>query len=163
MCCDYGVLDRKTRKKRTLSDITRGGPTGCSLAGHKYFIHFDLASEYCQIPISEQLTHKTAFVTPDGQLEYLCLPFGLINAPSVFQHTIFFLSETKIKYAVIYMDDILIPAHDFEWGLLRLIDVLELLRKGDLTLKLRKCNFFYTNIKFLGFKIGVDGIRPGTR
>lgn len=103
-------------------------------------------------------------MTPDGQYEYTRMPFGLVNAPSMFQRTINkILADAKIKFALIYMDDILIPAHNFEEGMSRLREVLQLLRIGGLTLKLNKCKFFYQQIDFLGFEVGVDGIRPGTR
>ncbi|KAL0879206.1 hypothetical protein ABMA27_002989 [Loxostege sticticalis] len=84
------------------------------------------------------------------QFEYLRMPFGLVNAPSIFQRTINkILAEAKIKYAMVYMDDILIPAHDFSEGLARLQE-------------LSKCYFFYDKIDYLGFEVGSEGIRPGS-
>ena len=38
-----------------------------------------------QIRVHEKSREKTAFVTPQGQFEFLAMPFGLANAPSVFQ------------------------------------------------------------------------------
>lgn len=55
----------------------------------KYFICLDMASGFHQIPIHPNSTEYTAFVTPDGQYEYITMPFGLKNAPSVFQRAIF--------------------------------------------------------------------------
>ncbi|KAG6439129.1 hypothetical protein O3G_MSEX000509, partial [Manduca sexta] len=92
------------------------------------------------------------------------MPFGLVNAPSVFQRTMNkILLEAKIKYAVVYMDDILIPSKDVAEGLRRLEEVLELLKRGGLTLKLNKCNFFLDKIDFLGYEVSSRGIRPGQR
>ncbi|XP_025831439.1 ionotropic receptor 40a [Agrilus planipennis] len=42
-----------------------------------------MASGFHQIPIAQESIPKTAFVTPDGQFEYLRMPFGLANAPAV--------------------------------------------------------------------------------
>lgn len=65
------------------------------------------------------------------------MTFGLVNAPSVFQRTINKgLAEAKVKYAMVYMDDVLIPAHNFLEGMARLREVLDLLRAGGSTLKL---------------------------
>lgn len=90
--------------------------------------------------------------------------FGLVNAPSVFQRTINnILLEAKIKYAIVYMDDILIPAKSFIEGMERLEEVLQLLQKGGLTLKLSKCHFFLDKIDFLGLEVSATGIKPGTR
>lgn len=133
------------------------------LAGNKLFTTLDLASGYYQIPIAEQSKDKTAFVTPDGQFEYNRMPFGLVNAPSVFQRTINkILNDARVKYALVFMDDILIPSKSFEEGLARLEEVLELLKKGGLTLKLSKCRFFFDKLDYLGFEISAEGIRPGS-
>ncbi|XP_049875596.1 uncharacterized protein LOC126373483 [Pectinophora gossypiella] len=162
LCVDYRALNRKTRKDHY--PLPRVEDQLDQLAGNTLFTSLDLASGYYQIPIAEGSRHKTAFVTPDGQFEYNRMPFGLVNAPSVFQRTINkILSEAKVKYAIVYMDDILIPAKDVCEGLQRLEEVLQLLKKGGLTLKLGKCNFFQSRIDFLGFEVSGEGIRPGTK
>lgn len=100
------------------------------------------------------------FVTPDGQFEYNRMPFGLANAPAVFQRAIHkILTKSKAPYVIIYMDDILIPSRTFDEGLERLENVLCLLREGGLTLKMEKCNFFQEKVHFLGFEIDEAGIR----
>ncbi|CAJ0965396.1 unnamed protein product [Ranitomeya imitator] len=58
---------------------------------------------------------KTAFNTPKGHFEYLVMPFGLSNAPSVFQsfmHDIF--RDYLDKFLIVYLDDILIFSDDWE-------------------------------------------------
>ncbi|CAJ0965058.1 unnamed protein product [Ranitomeya imitator] len=58
---------------------------------------------------------KTAFNTPEGHFEYLVMPFGLSNAPSVFQsfmHDIF--RDYLDKFLIVYLDDILIFSDDWE-------------------------------------------------
>ncbi|CAB3247216.1 unnamed protein product [Arctia plantaginis] len=72
-------------------------------------------------------------------------------------------SEAKVKYALIYMDDILTPSKNLEEGLVRLKEVLGLLKIGGLTLKLSKCYFFFDMIDFLGFEVSAAGIRPGLK
>ncbi|CAH2229081.1 jg21182 [Pararge aegeria aegeria] len=162
LCIDYRALNRKTKKEHY--PLPRIEDQLDQLTGNKIFTSLDLASGYYQISIAEESRHKTAFVTPDGQYEYNRMPFGLVNAPSVFQRTINkILLEAKIKYALVYMDDILIPSKDVTEGLKRLEEVLELLKRGGLTLKLSKCHFFLETIDFLGYEVNSDGIRPGTR
>ncbi|XP_075972453.1 uncharacterized protein LOC142974176 [Anticarsia gemmatalis] len=162
LCVDYRALNRKTKKDHY--PLPRVEDQLDQLSGNTLFTSLDLASGYYQIPISEKSRPLTAFVTPDGQYEYNRMPFGLVNAPSVFQRTINkILSEVKIKYAIVYMDDILIPAKNVNEGLQRLEEVLQILRQGGLTLKLSKCNFFQNQIDFLGFEVSAKGIRPGTR
>lgn len=162
ICVDYRALNRKTKKDHY--PLPRVEDQLDLLAGNTLFTSLDLASGYYQIPIAEESRDKTAFVTPDGQFEYNRMPFGLVNAPSVFQRTINkILKEAKIKYAVVYMDDVLIPSKDVAEGMQRLEEVLQLLREGGLTLKLSKCNFFLKSIDFLGFEVSASGIRPGSR
>lgn len=162
LCVDYRALNKRT--KRDHYPLPRIEDQLDQLSGNNLFISLDLASGYYQIPIEKSSQEKTAFVTPDGQFEFTRMPFGLVNAPSVFQRTMNkILSEAKIKYALVYMDDILIPAQTFEQGMSRLNEVLALLQKGGLTLKLSKCSFFMDNIDFLGFQINADGIKPGER
>lgn len=162
LCVDYRALNRKTKKEHY--PLPRIEDQLDQLAGNKVFTSLDLASGYYQIPIAEESRHKTAFVTPDGQYEYNRMPFGLVNAPSVFQRTINkILHEAKVKYALVYMDDVLIPARDVSEGMQRLEEVLQLLEKGGLTLKLNKCHFFLDTIDFLGYEVNSDGIRPGQR
>jgi transposase InsO family protein len=162
LCVDYRALNRKTKKDHY--PLPRVEDQLDQLSGNTLFTSLDLASGYYQIPIAEESRPKTAFVTPDGQYEYNRMPFGLVNAPSVFQRTINkILSDAKIKYAIVYMDDILIPAKDVAEGLQRLEEVLRLLREGGLTLKVAKCNFFQSHLDFLGFEVSAEGIRPGRR
>jgi len=92
------------------------------------------------------------------------MPFGLANAPSVFQRTMNkMLAKVKNKFALIYMDDILIPARSFEEGLERLDEVLKIVSENGLTLNISKCSFFRKEIDFLGFEINGGEIRPGAR
>lgn len=161
LCVDYRALNNKTVKEHF--PLPRIEDQLDLLAHSKLFISLDLASGYYQIPIVEESRHKTAFVTPDGQYEFNRMPFGLVNAPSVFQRAVNkILNKARVKYALVYMDDVLIPAKDFEEGLTRLEEVLSLLREGGLTLKLNKCKFFLNKIDYLGFEISAEGIRPGS-
>lgn len=162
LCVDYRALNSRTKRDHyplpIIEDLLD------QLSGQSLFTSLDLASGYHQIPIAEESRHKTAFVTPDGQYEYNRMPFGLANAPAVFQRAIHkILSKSKAGYVIIYMDDILIPSKTFEEGLQRLEEVLTLIREAGLTLKMEKCKFFQEQIDFLGFQIDKDGIRPGVQ
>ena len=109
------------------------------LSNSKFFTTLDMASGYHQISIAENSRNKTAFVTPDGQYEYLRMPFGLVNAPAIFQRTVNrILGSIKHVTALAYLDDILIPSSDFKTGLIALKGIFNAFREFGATLRLLK-------------------------
>eukprot|EP01053_Blabericola_migrator_P004216 Blabericola_migrator_1__4215@NODE_2293_length_2989_cov_10_856605_g1102_i1_p2_GENE_NODE_2293_length_2989_cov_10_856605_g1102_i1NODE_2293_length_2989_cov_10_856605_g1102_i1_p2_ORF_typecomplete_len210_score16_16_NODE_2293_length_2989_cov_10_856605_g1102_i17611390 len=81
ICVDYRDLN-----KLTIPDAFPLPPIETvvkHLAEAKYFIALDLKDH--QIPMHPDSIPLTAFATPDGLHEYLAMPFGLRNAPAIFQ------------------------------------------------------------------------------
>lgn len=70
----------------------------------------DLKSGFNQIKMHEDSVKLNAFVTPDGQYEYLRIPYGLKNGHAVFQRFVNKVLRDLIeaRLVVVYMDDILI-------------------------------------------------------
>ncbi|XP_026675096.1 uncharacterized protein LOC108631976, partial [Ceratina calcarata] len=127
----------------------------------KLFTTLDMAAGFHQIPIAADSIDKTAFVTTDGHYEYLRMPFGLCNAPAVFQKAInTAFGSLRNSTALVYLDDILIPSQTVEQGLRDLERVLEALDKAGFTLNIEKCKFFETSIKYLDREISAAGIKP---
>lgn len=127
-----------------------------------YYSTLDLFSGYYQVEMSEELKAKTSFVTCDGQYEFNRMPFGLSNAPSVFQRIInSVLGPLRGTVAIAYLDDILCPGKDFNHALKNLEEVLKTLQLNKLTLNPKKCHFLSTKINFLGFEVTRNYIRPG--
>ncbi|KAL0822205.1 hypothetical protein ABMA28_004335 [Loxostege sticticalis] len=83
LCVDYRQLNKITVKEKYPMPIIEDLID--RLQGCKYFTSLDLKSGYHQIKIKPEAIPKTAFITPDGHFEYLRMPFGLSNGPSVFQ------------------------------------------------------------------------------
>lgn len=159
LCIDFRALNNKTKKNCFPLPLIDDQLT--NLSGNTFFTTLDLASGYYQIPMAKESQHLTAFVTPDGHYEFKRMPFGLANAPAIFQKVINdMLGSKRFESALAYLDDVLVPSVDLEQGFDRLEDVLKLLRENNLTLKLTKCRFFDRSINYLGYEISVDGIRP---
>ncbi|CAH2105851.1 unnamed protein product [Euphydryas editha] len=135
------------------------------LSGASFYTCLDCASGFNQIPIKDpDSIERTAFITPDGQFEYLAMPFGLRNAPSVFQRAVSSaLGDLVFSYVVLYLDDILIPSVSEEQGLCRLREVLEALTKAGFSLNISKCSFLKRRVEFLGYDIAAGELRPNPR
>ena len=158
MCVDYRALNRITVKNRY--PLPRVDELFDRLQGARYFSKIDLRSGYHQIRIADEDVPKTAFRTRYGHYEFLVLPFGLTNAPATFMHLMHeslrpFLDE----FALVFLDDILIYSRTREEHERHVRQVLDVLRKQKLFAKESKCEFFQTEVEFLGHRVGRDGIR----
>lgn len=71
------------------------------------------------------------------------------------------LGELRNTKVVSYLNDILIPAKDYEDMLERLKLVLEALIQAKMTLKTDKCSFGQNTVKFLGYELTGEGMKPG--
>lgn len=112
MCIDYSPLIRVTVRDNYPLPLIED----CIelLHGRKYFNIPDLESGYHQVKMSARSVRYTSFVTPNNQYEYLKVPFGLKNAPAVFQRFINAIFKDLLEQGliVIYMDDILLSTTD---------------------------------------------------
>lgn len=162
MCVDYRELNKNTRPDSyplpLISDQIN------KLHRANFFSTIDMASGFHQIKVDEDSIERTAFVTPTGQFEYLRMPFGLRNAPQVFQRAINkSLKELNDDKILVYMDDVLSASESIEEGLARLDKLLETLSKTGFSFNLKKCSFMKTKIEYLGFVISSGQIRPNPR
>ncbi len=88
------------------------------------------------------------------------MPYGLSNAPSVFQE---FMNEVFREFlhrsVIVYIDDILIYSRNLADHRHHVAQVLQKLRQFHLYLKLEKCEFHRPTVQFLGYVIGEEGIQ----
>ncbi|CAB3260211.1 unnamed protein product [Arctia plantaginis] len=146
LCVDYRALNRRTLKDHFPLPLIEDQID--QLSGSKYFTCLDLTSGYYQIPVKADCRHLTAFITPNGLYQFKRVPFGLVNAPSVFQRTItkaLALKSPRIdpdnligKPALAYMDDLIVASKTFDEGLKKLEKTFDLLNGANLTLNLKK-------------------------
>jgi hypothetical protein len=163
MCIDYRAVNKLTHQDRY--PIPRIDDLLDQLKGAKFFSSLDLLSGYHQVRLHEADIPKTAFRTPMGLYEFLVLPFGLTNAPATFQRLMNTIFHDFIRegFLIVYLDDLLIFSRTREEHLSHLRRVFERLREKQLYAKLAKCNFFKTELAYLGHVVGRDGLKvdPG--
>ena len=129
------------------------------LKGVKVFSTIDLRRRYYHITLGKDSRAKTAFVTPFGKYEFLMVPFGLAQDTAHFQLLMNQVLE-GLSIAMTYLDDIIIFSNSEEEHLLHLEEVFHQVRKAGLKMKRSKCNFFKSQIHYLGHLISEDGIKP---
>ncbi|RYE22183.1 MAG: hypothetical protein EOP45_08580, partial [Sphingobacteriaceae bacterium] len=160
MCVDYRALNNLTIKDRYPLPLIED----CLeyLGGKTYFSVLDMKNGFHNVPMHEESMHLTSFVTPMGQYEYRYMPFGLCNAPPVFQRIINDVLRPLIdkgKIAV-YLDDINIATTTLTEHYEILTEVLRLLAEAGLQLNFEKCKFAYREVNYLGYCVNEKGIRP---
>lgn len=157
LCVDYRQLNRKTRKDAF--PLPRIEESLDALSGACWFSTLDLASGYNQVPVEEKDKCKTAFCTPFGLFEFNRMPFGLCNAPSTFQRLMErMFGSQHFQTLLLYLDDVIVFSSSMEQHLERLERVLSRLHQEGLKVKLEKCCFFRTEVKYLGHVISNKGV-----
>jgi len=82
LCIDYHQLNKITMKNKY--PLSRIYDLFNQLKGARAFSKIDLRSRYYQMKIKEVDVPKTVFRTCYRHYEFLVLPFGLTNAPTLF-------------------------------------------------------------------------------
>lgn len=128
----------------------------------KIFTTLDLKNGFFHVDVEENSTKFTSFVTHHGQWEFLKVPFGLSNSPSVFQRyiNVIFRNLMQDGTVLIYMDDIIIPSKTEEEGLEKLQRVLQVASEYGLEFNFKKCQFLKQQIEFLGYRIQNGTLQP---
>jgi len=132
-----------------------------SLRGAQHFVTIDLLSGYWQLGMTERAKQRFAFCTRRGLYCFNRMPFGLSGAPSTFCRLMSnVLSDFLWRICLCYLDDIVIYARTQAELLERIHMVLLRLRHVGLKVKQSKCEFFKTEIHFLGHLISNKSVQP---
>jgi hypothetical protein len=157
MCVDYRSLNEVTIKNKYL--IPRIEDLFDQIKGASVFLKIDLILGYHQLKIRESDISKTAFRTRYRLYEYTVMSFGLTNVPAYFMYLMNkVFMEYLDKFVVVFIDDILIFSKMEEEYEKHLRMVLEKLRSNQLYAKFSKCEFWLTEVAFLGHVISTGGV-----
>lgn len=90
------------------------------------------------------------------------MPFGLRNAPAIFQRAVHNLlkRQNMTSFCKNYLDDILIHSRDINQHLLHLEQVFKTLQLENVKLKLSKCQFAQPVVHYLEHVVSKNKIQP---
>ena len=104
VCVDYWKLNACTQKDYfSLPFITLLLE---DVGGHARYTFMDGYAGCNQISIVLQDIHKTVFTTPWGTFVWVIMPFGLCNAPAIFQKLVMYIfTDLLFKSMTVFVDD----------------------------------------------------------
>ena len=151
-----GTLDDQYSIADTKSCIDQIGQNGSGV-----FSALDLTSAFWQLPLDESSRDFTAFTLYSRNMQYrwkrTCM--GLKGAPSSFARLMGLVFKGQ-KGVITYVDDALAHAKDHIEMIARLEEVAHRLRQHNLKLNPKKTLLGRSEVKYLGFDISKDGVRP---
>lgn len=126
------------------------------LSKTKYITALDLKDAYWQIPLDLKSREKTAFVVPGRPLyHFTVMPFGLCNAAQRMMMLMDKVIPNELKETVfVYLDDLLVVSTTFEEHLDKLRIVAQKIQAAGLTINIRKSNFCFRQLNYLGYVVG---------
>ena len=157
VCIDYRRLNEVTRKDHFplpfIDQLLE------RVSGHPFYCFLDGYSGYFQIEIAPEDQEKTTFTCPFGTYAYRRMPFGLCNAPAMFQRCMLSMFSDMVERIMeVYMDDITVYEGDFEECLTNLEAILQRCIEKNLVLNWEKCHFMVNQGIVLGHIISSRGI-----
>ncbi|GMJ04800.1 hypothetical protein HRI_004149200 [Hibiscus trionum] len=158
LCIDYRKLNKITIKNKY--PLPRIDDLFDQLQGATFFSKIDLRSGYYQLKVKRSDVAKTAIRTRYGHYEFLVMPFGLTNAPAAFMDLMNRVFRPYVdQFVVVFIDDILVYSRTEAEHAEHLRIVLQTLREHKLYAKLSKCEFWLSEVTFLGHVVSARGIQ----
>ena len=142
-CCGFRPLNAVTIKDAY--PLPRIDESLSRLGKAKIYTSIDLAWAFWQIPRRR-------------------MPFGMCNASATFQRAIARALRKIVNregsMVMAYIDDIVIATETVEDHMVRLREVFECLREAGFKMRVTKCDFMMSEVKYLGRVVSAEGIKP---
>ncbi len=154
LCVDYRELNKVTPLRRfwlpSLREILdEVGPSAV-------LSKLDLTSGFNQVQMDPESSELTTFGCSLGKFKFVRMPFGLKNAPAVFQSVVEEVLKPVKDVSRNYIDDVVVFSGSWEKHLEDLSRVLRTLDEAGLKVKRAKCECGRRSMEYLGHQIG-DG------
>ena len=155
-CVDFRKLNKAVKRPRFM--IPTPDEIYQKLAGSKIFTTIDATSGYWQIPLDEESSHLTTFITESGRYRFTRLPFGISLASETYQREMSKILQ-GLPGCEVYQDDVVIHGKTMAEHDERLQQVLQRIQESGMKLNREKCMFRKSSISFLGHMIDEHGIK----
>ncbi len=130
------------------------------IKGFSYATALDLNMGYYTIRLDPDASKIFTIIFPWEKYSCKRLPMGIAGSPDIFQGKMSELMES-LEYVRAYLDDLLcISKLSLEDHLEKLEEVLRQLRDAGLKVNAAKSTFCALEIKYLGYVLTRDGIKP---
>ena len=152
LCCDYRELNSKLIRE------AYAPPASDSLFDQmqeaRIFSSHDATWGYHQLRWRSEDIPRTAIRTSLGTFEFMVMNFGATSAPAQFQRLMEGILRPVLgKTTVCFLDDLTVFSKAVADHINHLRQVYRLLGKNRIFLRLSKCYFLTTKVKFLGWII----------
>ena len=118
----------------------------------------DLSKGYYQVVVHPEDRDKTTFVCHSGKFRFTRMPFGVCNAPAVFQTLMNKVVKGLEAFCRVYMDDLIIYSNSWTEHMTHVKQVHRALKVAGLTANPSKCEWGGQELQFLGHVIGSGNI-----
>jgi hypothetical protein len=157
MCIDFRKANKVTKKDHNplpfIDQILE------RLSKKTHFCFLDGYSGFSQIAVKKQDQEKTTLTCPYGTYAYRHMPFGLCNAPAMFQRCMYAIFHGFCEKIVeVFMDDFSVYGTSFDNCLHNLDKVLQRCEETNLVFNWEKFHFMVNEGIVLGHKISERGI-----
>ena len=128
------------------------------LRGSKYFMSLDFDNAYFQVPLAEDSQEVFSQMLADGIYTPTRLPQGVTDATLHFQACVTQVFYDRLERFLIWLDDILLHARDWDEYFSSLEFVLSRCCEVGLYLSPRKTTLFATEAEWCGRRITAGGV-----
>ena len=129
------------------------------LRGVRVYSKINLHIGYHQLRVRKADIRKMAFRTRYGHFEFIVIPFGLTNAPAAFIDLMHRMFQPYLdQFVMVFVDNVLIYSKLEEEHKGHLRTIIQALRNHQLYAKFSKCEFWLTEVRFLGHMVSTSSV-----
>jgi hypothetical protein len=135
--------------------------TSDSLGNSKIFFVLDIASGHHHIEVKPEEREKTAFSCPKGHYQFTEMPFGLNNAPAMYQCCMdCILTGLKGTGCLAYLDELICYSTTMDEYVCKYKRIFERLEEAGFKIQPDKFVFASDSLEYLGHTVTKDGVKP---